>query len=344
MDNELIENAQKVFEQNFPLETCFERAVFFSWYCGIADCKYCYMSTQPKDVIEKRKLARRSTESILAEFMICKKLGWDIGFFSGGNKAFSYDEFKELLRLITIVTEEKIWVNIGPLGKKEIEDFLPYIKGVVGSVETINQEIHEKVCPSKPIAPIEKMFKETDSLGLDKAITIILGLGETLDDFPSLIDFITKHSISKIHFYGLNPHKGTMFEDASPPPAEYQAEWIAKTRNRFPKIDIQCGIWADRVDRVELLLKAGANSISKFPAIRRFGSDESVMIEKSAEKAGRKFIGSLTELPVIDPSEEVSNLPIDSDLKEKIVHKMQSYLKSMKKSSKSQKTHKKKLN
>ena len=37
------------------------------------------MSTQPEN-----KSAVRSKESLLAELLICKKLGWEIGFVSGG--------------------------------------------------------------------------------------------------------------------------------------------------------------------------------------------------------------------------------------------------------------------
>ncbi len=324
---DIIEQAGKVFRENFSPETCFERAVFFSWYCGIADCTYCYMSTQPKEVIEKRKFARRSVESIIAEFIICKKLGWDIGFFSGGHDAFSHGDFKELLSQIHHVTGEKIWINVGALSSDEIEEFRPYIKGIVGAVETVNPEIHDKVCPSKPIEPMEKMFENAS--GLSKAITIILGLGETIDDTERMFNLIRKHDISKVHLYGLNPHPGTEFENAKPPTIEYQAEWIARTRVEFPKIDIQCGIWLDRVDRVPDLLEAGANSISKFPAIRHFGNEAAHAIEEGANSVGRRFQGSLTVLPEIDPLKETAG--IEGELREKVVGKIESYLKSMRK-------------
>ena len=331
--NILIEKAEKVFLENFGRETCFERAVFFSWYCRVADCKFCYMSTQPKEVIEKKKFARRSTESILAEFILCKKFGWDIGFFSGGKDAFNFDEFKELLHLINIVTKENIWINIGALKEGKIQSFKPYIKGVVGSVETINPKVHALVCPSKPIEPIEDMFKLADKHGLKKAVTIILGLGESIDDFSLLVDFIKKTKIDKIHFYGLNPHKGTMFENSSPPSTEYQSEWIARTRIEFPGIDIQCGIWADRTDRVANLLKAGSNSVSKFPVIRYFGKKEAALIEDGAKKAGRIFRGTLTKLLDLDLENEVKNIAIGNDLKAKVRDKLDIYVRAMKKNS-----------
>ncbi|MBR9690096.1 radical SAM protein [Candidatus Woesearchaeota archaeon] len=311
--------------------TNFERAVFFSWHCNIRDCTYCYMSTQPK-TSKTGKIARRSTESILAEVLITKKLGWDFGFFSGGVGAFSHTEFKELLEKVCIVWGEKIWINIGALSKEQIIDYKPFIKGVVGSIETVNEKIHDKVCPSKPAAPYYKMFEEAKKLGLKRAITIILGLGETIEDFEKLKDIIKKYGVTKIHFYGLNPQKGTIYENSKPPSAKYQAEWIKKTREEFSKIDIQMGIWEDRVDRVALLLEAGANSISKFPALKAFGKKSAIEIEKQAKKANRKFIGTLTKLPNIDWNVEVDKLDIDKELKEKVKAKLNQYLKNMKKS------------
>ena len=56
--NNLIKQANKVYLDNFPQTTNFERALFFSWYCEIRDCKFCYMSTQPKDEGFK-KIGRR---------------------------------------------------------------------------------------------------------------------------------------------------------------------------------------------------------------------------------------------------------------------------------------------
>src|SRR3989338_1167379 len=144
--SELIDKANKTYLENFPANTCFERAIFFSWYCGTGDCKYCYMSTQPK-----KPLARRTTESLIAEVILCKKLGWNIGFLSGGHKAYTAEGFEELLKKISTAAEEKIWINIGALKEDEIKIFLPYIKGVVGAIEILDPKLHKKICPSKPI-------------------------------------------------------------------------------------------------------------------------------------------------------------------------------------------------
>ncbi len=321
----LTEEANKIYLENFPPETNFERAVFFSWYCDIKDCKFCYMSTQ-----KTTRTAVRSVESLLAEVVLIKKLKWDFGFLSGGLGAYKKEKFLDLVKKVSEVYGEKIWLNVGPLKEDELKSFKPYVKGVVGSIETINPKVHGFVCPSKPIEPYEEMFETAEKLKLKKAITIILGLGETKKDFSLLKEFIEKHNISKIHFYCLNPQKGTMFENKKSPTKEYHAWWIAKTRIDFPKIDIQAGIWLDKVDRVSVLLQAGANSISKYPAIKHFRSKQSVELLKQCEKSGRKFKGCLVELPKVDWDNEVDRLMLGEKLKEKINIKLNNYLVKMK--------------
>ncbi len=325
----LMSTANTIYRNNFPPTVCFERAVFFSWGCTIGDCTFCYMSTQPAD--KPPRETRRSAESILAEFLLAKHLGWDIGFFTGGVGVLKPDELEFLLKSAVEITGEKIWLSVGPVPKILLVKYLPYIKGVVGSTETINPVLHKKVCPSKPLAPYEKMFLAAKELGLQRAMTFIVGLGETQDDLVLLQNFIKKYEITKIHIYGLIPQKGTIHENDPVPTAEEQAWWIAQLRLAFPTLDIQCGIWEDRIGRVSLLLQAGANSISKFKAIKLFGTTVAKGIEQEAAKAGRAFIGSLTTLPEIDWDAEIEKLSFSSELKQKIKFKLGQYLKDMKK-------------
>jgi biotin synthase-like enzyme len=310
--------------------TCFERAIFYSWSCQLDECcKYCYMSTLPREKRTKEKV--RSFASLLAETIITKKLGWDYGFLSGGIGAFSDDKLLDLLKKTNKIMEEKVWINIGILSKKQMESFRPYIKGVVGTIEVLDPALHKQICPSKPIVSVEKMFDNAKELGIARGMTIIVGLGESIDDFELLKKFITKHEITKIHIYGLNPQKGTAFENAKPPAVEYQSEWIRRTRMAFPNIDIQAGIWLDRVDYVAELLRAGTNSISKFPALKAFGSKEANEIEKQVKLANRKFIGTLSKMPKVDWDNEVDKLKFDIELKNNIKKKLKDYLRSMEK-------------
>ena len=326
---DLIQQANSIFQQHFPPETSFERAVFFSWGCTIGDCTFCYMSTQPAD--KPPKETKRSAESILAEFILAKKFGWDIGFFTGGIGVFTPGEMESLLRNIIHITQEKIWLSLGPLSKPLLQRYLPYAKGIVGSTETINPIRHAKVCPPKPLKPYEMMFEAASELGLKKAMTFIVGMGETKEDLPLLKKFIQKYSIDKIHLYSLIPQKGTPFEHAAIPSAEEQAWWIAQLRITFPTLDIQAGIWEDRVERVEILLRAGANSLSKFRALNLFGGPAAAEIERQANKAGRIFRGTLTSLPEADWDSIVKELPFDEHLQQGVRNKLETYLRKIRK-------------
>ncbi len=326
---QLMEQAQKIYTENFNNSVTFERAVFFSWGCTIGDCTFCYMSTQPLEKVAQE--TKRSNASLLAEFILCKHLQWDIGFFTGGVGVLKPDELEFLLKSIYEITKEKIWLSIGPISSPLLQRYLPYIKGVVGSTETINPILHQKVCPSKPLKPYELMFENSKGFGLQRAMTFIVGMGEVKSDFSLLAEFITTYDIHKIHVYGLIPQKGTPFEHAEIPSQEQQAWWIAKLRIQFPTLDIQCGIWEDRLERIPLLLKAGSNSISKFKALKLFGTDVAQEIENQATLAKRTFLGSLTSLPNVDWHVEIDKLSFDKDLKEEMKTKIDIYLKKMNK-------------
>jgi biotin synthase-like enzyme len=322
----LIETADSVFKQHFPATTWFERAIFFSWWCGIRDCQFCYMSAQKN---AKKEYSIRHEASILAEVWLCKKLGWEIGFFTGGINAFSTDKVLDMLKKINTIYG-KVWLSVGPLSKSLLEKYKPYIRGVVGSTETVNPVLHKKVCPSKPLEPYYNMFETANSLGLETAMTFIVGLGETQKDFPLLAETIKKYHISKIHVYGLIPHEGTAFAHAKPPTEEEQAWWIAQLRMTFPILDIQCGIWSDRIERTHTLLRAGANSISKYQAIKLFAKKTSQDIEKEAAKAGRHFTGTLTTLPALDVH-EIDSYDFPKQLTKHIKKKAEEYVAIMQK-------------
>ena len=327
--SELIPRAQKIFGQNFPQVTNFERAIFFSWGCTIGDCQFCYMSAQPS--WKKPTETKRSVESIFAEVILAKKLGWDIGFFTGGIGVFGPQEIEYMLKVMNEILGDKIWLSIGPVPKPLLVRYQPYIKGIVGSTETINPELHKKVCPSKPLEPYEKMFVAARELSILRAMTFIVGMGETKNDLPLLVEFIKKYDISKIHIYGLIPTKSTAMEHYPVPSMEQQAWWIAQLRIACPTLDIQCGIWEDRVERISHLLNAGANSISKVQAIKFFGTPVAHEIESQAHSAGREFKGTLTKMPKVDWDKEVERLTLDETMKKNVHKKLLQYIAQMSK-------------
>src|SRR3989338_5013149 len=275
----------------------FERAIFISWYCSKRDCAFCYLSskTNPQSPIKDR----RSLSSILAEAIICKACSWKVEFISGGCDTYTDKELLNIIRSIYKITKQKQWLNLGILNEKQMKLFKPYIEGICGTVECITPKLRDKLCPSKPLNEIEDMIKLCDKLKLKKAITIILGLGETLNDFKLLKKFIKKNHISQITFYRLKPQKGTIFENKKPMETDYYVKWVEKTRNAFPKLKIVVGSWLTHLSEIHLLLNAGADAITKFPSIKLFNTKYAKKIEEEAKKANRKFIGTLTKLPKI---------------------------------------------
>lgn len=307
----------------------FERAIFISWFCAKPTCKFCYMYTI-KNQIKQPKKARRRLESILAEVLICKICNWEIGFLSAGIASWSTKELKEVLEGMYKIMNKKTWLNLGVMKKTQIKALLPYIEGLTGTVECVNMDIRKDIVPDKPLDKIDEMFKLADKYNLKKSITIIIGLGETIDDFPKLVNLIKKWNIDRINFYRLVPHEGA---DLFPkgPTTKYYTEWISKTRKEFPNLQIVAGSWPDKTIEIPELLKAGANSITKLPAIKFFGKKPAHEIENGAKKAGRKFLSKLTKYSKINIDAELNKLDFDDVLKEKIKNKYMKYYRKLKK-------------
>lgn len=307
----------------------FERAIFISWYCSKRDCAFCYLSSR-KNIKQDQIKDRRSLSSIIAEAIICKACNWKVEFISGGCDTYTDKELLQIIKNIYKITKQKQWLNLGILNEKQLRLFKPYTEGICGTVECINPKLRDKICPSKPLKEIEDMFKTADKLKLKKTITIIIGLGETLNDFKYLKKFIEKWKLDKITFYRLKPQKGTLFEEKKGPETDYYVKWIEKTRREFPKIEIVAGSWLTHLNEIHLLLNAGADSITKFPSIKKFNTKYAKTIEKEAKKAKRKFIGTLTRVPKINVGKELNQLKLNNKLKNNIKLKFNDYLKRMK--------------
>ncbi len=320
----LLDRAHQVFIENFHNTVTFQRAIFLNWYCPL-DCKFCFMSVE-KTNITNAKAARRTPESILVEAFLCKKLDWEIEFLSSGYRTLEKEYLLKLLKNLYIVTGKKQWLNTGALTKNELKYYQPYILGSCGAIETINPIIHEQVCPNKPVKPIIKMFDACDELELKKAMTIIIGLGETIEDFELLKEFIAEHKVDRITVYSLNPVKGTIFTE--PPARDYYLEWLAKIRIVFPKLEIIAGVRDSRLDTINHAMYLGVNSLTKFAALKYFNSKYSQYIEQEIKKTGRILQGTLTKLPDID-IHEVDEFELDEQLKEKMKVRLESYLKMM---------------
>ena len=289
-----------------------ERAVFLSWWCDKGDCAFCYMSTQKNKIKDPTK-ARRNIYNIYAEAEMCKRLDWNIEFLSGGYESFSTQEIKEIATTIKDITGDGVWLNTGITD--ELGEYGSEIKGMTGAVEVANPEIHERVCPSKKLDDISNMLDTADDLGFKKAITIILGLGETLEDVDYIIDYIKDHKIDRVIFYSLNPHKETIYANSSQPASLYYAQVVAQVRLAFPDIEIICGTWIDNLANIGILILSGANGITKFPLFKMFATKYGKRVEEEVKWAGRELKGTFTDKSQLGPEKSEVSPDLDKFIK-----------------------------
>ena len=270
-----------------------ERAIFLSWWCDKGDCAFCYMSSQKPRISEPEK-ARRNINSILAEAELIRRMGWNVEFLSGGYGSFSTDEIKNISKRIHTITGKPVWLNVGIT--RDLEEYGKEIIGITGAVETANPELHDKICPSKSLDDIIEMLDMAGELGFKKAITIILGLGETPEDLKYLFNLIREVGINRVIFYSLNPHKDTPYENTPQPASLYYADMMAATRIKFPELEIIAGTWIDNLANIGPLLLAGANGLTKFPLFKMYGTNYGRRVEEEVKWAGRELKGSFTDL------------------------------------------------
>ena len=305
---DLINKANEVTLKEHGDLITLERAVFLSWWCDKGDCAFCYMSTQKEKIKDPQK-ARRNINNIYAEAEMCNRLDWNIEFLSGGYKSFTTQEIKEIATTIKDITGDGVWLNTGITD--ELDAYGSEIKGITGAVEVANPKIHERVCPSKKLSDISNMLDVAEDLGFKKAITIILGLGETLDDVDYIIDYIKDHKIDRVIFYSLNPHKETVYANSSQPASLYYAQVVAQVRLAFPNIEIICGTWIDNLANIGILILSGANGITKFPLFKMFGTKYGKRVEEEVKWAGRQLKGTFTDKTKLGP--EKSNISPELD-------------------------------
>jgi biotin synthase-like enzyme len=296
----------------------FERAIFISWYCSKRDCAFCYLSSKPHIKPDPVK-DRRSLASIFAEAYICKACNWKVEFLSGGCDTYTDEELLSIIKKVKKITKQKQWLNLGVLNENQLTKFKPYTQGVCGTVECITPELRDKLCPSKPLKEIEDMFQTAQKLNLKKAITIVIGLGETEKDIKLLKEFIKKHNINRLTIYRLKPQKNTVFENTKGPTTGYYLKWIKEIRRQFPNLEIIAGSWLTHLTEIHLLINAGANAITKFPSIRLFNTRYAKTIEEECKKANRTLKSQLSGKVTIK----------SENIDKKIKEKLKIYLKKM---------------
>lgn len=309
---DLIKKANEITLSKHGNLITLERAVFLSWWCDKGDCAFCYMSTQKNKIKDPAK-ARRNISNIYAEAEMCKRLDWNIEFLSGGYESFTTQEIKDIATTIKDITGDGVWLNTGITD--DLEEFGSEIKGITGAVEVANPKIHKSVCPSKPLEDISNMLDVAGDLGFKKAITIILGLGETLSDVEYVIDYIREHKIDRVIFYSLNPHKETIYAESCQPASLYYAQVVAQVRLAFPDIEIICGTWIDNLANIGILILSGANGITKFPLFKMFGTKYGKRVEEEVKWAGRELKGTFTDKSKLGPEKSEISSELDKFIK-----------------------------
>ncbi len=332
---QLLPQAKQIFANNFSQEVYFERSVFINWTCAIADCKYCYLSTKPKFNPSKGTKAIRSQESVLAEVLVCKIMGWRVGYITGGLRVESAQYLIDLVTKINTITKEKIMMNFGPYSRNIIEKFEPHIAGMGSAIESFDEELHNYICPSKPLKSLLKFLEDLGDLKLKKLITIILGMGERKEDVEVVIENIKKYNIDKIQLCFLKPQENTIFQNVPSPDPLYMAYWISKIRIACPQIIIKVALVKERINDLSLYLEAGANGFTRFMVFSDFATKNAQALEEECRRAKRVLLGSFTTLPIVDLKKEVEELSFSSDLKARILPKALEYWKSLEDNTKS---------
>lgn len=321
----LLEEANKIYWQHFGKEVYFERSLFINWTCGIADCKYCYLSTQPKQA----KHAIRHPASIYAEVLVCKLMGWKVAYITGGLRVEEHEYIINLLDHIEKVYGEKIMMNFGPYTKSEVALFKPHVSGMGSAIESFDEELHNYICPSKPLKALKNFLGHLQEQEMGKLITIILGMGEKKSDVQEVIEQVKKYDINIVQLCFLKPQENTVFDDVPPPNPEYMAWWIAQLRIALPQLHIKIALVRERIEDTSLYLQAGANNFSRFMVFKDFASDYARDLKAECEKAGRVLVGEFEHVPDIDVDAAVSQLTIEEDLKEQIASKAKQYVKRL---------------
>jgi len=328
---ELVAEAQGVHVAHHGKDVWFGRCIFLSFYCERGTCTFCFRSSKHAQQKNPRK-AQRSLASIITEALLIRVFKWRIEFLTGGYGILEEDKLLRTIKLVSQAMGRKLWVNLGEIGLGMMDEITPYVEGIVSSIETVNPQLHDQVCPDKPIAPYEEMIEQGKKMGFKQSMTIIIGLGETREDFEVTRTFIAKHKFDRITIYALRPVAGTPFTTG--PTSEELVWWIAQTRLAFPDIEIIVGTAEYRIPEIPLLLSAGANAITKLPATKIFNKDNGRKMEKLVRESDRNFTSKFTCEDVHGAAnwdKLIDEIDLTDEEKKEVKKTLQSYLDMMSK-------------
>lgn len=286
VSEEVLGEAETAFKSHFRPETRFEKQIVFVTH----DVQH-HRQHMALQRVHPHRIVKRTAESILAEALLCKQLGWDTRV-KAHTSLYPLEEVMDMVRAISAACDQKCWLNAGVLTGTELEVVTPFVEGVIASVGSVNKGVQKRSLPKLPLTGFMTMFSEARKI--KKGITIILGMGERLDDMEHLFRFIETNHIDRVMFRPFKPARATRYFQE--PSSFYCARWIAETRIRFPNLLIVAGTGEGRVAETGLFVKAGANTITNFPIIRLFNSEQARVLEEEVRNAGRTLQGTLTNV------------------------------------------------
>ncbi len=327
----LVEKAENIYWDNFNGDVWLGRCIFLSFYCSINTCDFCFRSVADKRVQDPKK-AVRSLGSILTEAILIKAFDWRIEFLTGGYNIMPAEDILKYVKLVREILDDKIWLNLGTMPKSQLESLQDDVGGIVASLETLEPALHKKTCPDKPIEPYIKMLDNCKELGFKRSITLVIGLGEDRTHWKYVEKFLTDNPMERITVYALRPVLKTPYMKG-PTPQE-MAWWIAMIRTHFPKIEIIAGTAEYRMLEISLMLRAGANAITKLPATKMFNTERVDIFEEQVKKAKRRWVSRLRcedTLKAYDWELLIGKLSLTDEEKEEVRKVLFRYLNMMNK-------------
>lgn len=325
----LLVQAKEVYEAHFDGSCWLGRCIFLSFYCSVNTCDFCFRSVADKRVQDPHK-ARRSLGSIIAEALMIRAFGWRVEFLTGGYGILEPAEVRRYVLLVKQALGQPLWLNLGVIPSAQLRALKGDVEGVVASVETLEPALHAKTCPDKPLEPYVRMLFAAKDLGFRRGITIVIGLGEDRSHWPYAESFLKEHPLDRVTLYALRPVKGTPYTKG-PSPQEL-AWWVAMVRTHFPTVEIVVGTAEYRLEEVPLLLRAGANALTKLPATKLFNTAKASRIKELVEGEGRRWVSTLSHpdpLRALDWDAVIERMSLTEDEKSEVRSTLHDYLRRM---------------
>lgn len=219
-------------------------------------CRYCGQSSDKAKFFTKVATPEEVAESA--------KIAEEIGFkgvqCGGGCSGNKGAEAVEDTKIVKSVTNLDVFVNYGAdMSDENIQKLKEFDVGSIGcSLETINEEIFQRIKPGDSIEERKKVAQLIDKHGVGLASGIMINLGESYQDRVNHIFYLKNfENLKLIYISGFFPIPGTPLENQPPATSLDIAKTMAITRLVHRNIDLDGAFGRD--DQLQLWIMAGAN-------------------------------------------------------------------------------------